>query len=88
MKNALGLRHRGLHRLRVGEAVLVGPYRTAKAVSTLIYRCRLRPGCDDRQFTQRQLLLADPAAGACHKMYLVTRTAAKPAAGAESLPTA
>lgn len=74
MKNSLGLRHRPLGRLRVGEAVLVGPYNHAKAAATLIFRCRKESGREGWQFTQQQMLLCDPGAGTCIKMYLITRT--------------
>lgn len=74
--NILNLKTVSLRKLKIGQQLLLGPYKRATTPAGKISRLRtLDPsGFGRRQFTQRQMLLVDPATTQSFKMYLITRT--------------
>lgn len=73
-KNALSLRARNLGRLRVGEAVLLGPFAAANAAANKVTKFRQSASrYRDWEFVQEQWLLVNPRTLAAFKMYRVTR---------------
>lgn len=75
-KNALGLKKIPLRKMKVGDAVILGPYNHPTASSAHINREIYRnPEYVGWKLTQRQFLLIDPKTLQAYKVYLITRTA-------------
>lgn len=72
--NSLNLTTTPLHKLRLGQAALLGPYKSPCAAASKISHCRKRhQAMADWKFSQQQLLLVDPGEDKVYKMYLITR---------------
>ncbi len=63
-----------LHRLKVGQSCIIGPYREAKTVSGMIYRARLTPTMANAEYTQQKTILVAPLTAKSVFMWIVTRT--------------
>lgn len=70
MKNSIGLRFIPLKDLKIGETVILGPYKSANVVTAKMAQV----GDKAKKFNQKQVLLVDPVDATVLKMYLVTRT--------------
>lgn len=74
--NRLGLKSYPLHRLKVGQAVLMGPFAAANAASNKVVKLRQKdPQYAGWQFIQQQMLMVNPATCETVKMYMMTRVA-------------
>jgi hypothetical protein len=75
--NALNLKLYPLARLKVGQAVLLGPYNAANTAANKIVHLRQSDPDAFRtwKFVQQQMLLINPLTCETVKMYLMTRIA-------------
>lgn len=74
--NRLGLKAYPLHRLKVGQAALLGPFNAANVGSNKIVKLRQKfPQCANWQFEQTQFLLVNPKTCETVKMYMLKRIA-------------
>ena len=64
-----------LHRLKVGQSCIAGPYKKAKTVGTMIWLAKKKDGMSAAEYTQRKMILVDPLTAESVFMWIVTRTA-------------
>jgi hypothetical protein len=73
--NALDLKRLPIDLLSIGDAVLVGPYKSPTMPAKIVADFkRDNPDLSSRQFAQRQMLLVDPKTCEAFKVYLLART--------------
>lgn len=71
--NNLGLRFVRLERLKVGQSIILGPYKRSSTVSAKLHQLAALERIKVTDYKQRQFLLIDPRTCVTHKVYLVTR---------------
>jgi hypothetical protein len=73
-KNRLGLKALPLRRLKVGQAVILGPYNSANMAAGKVVQMRQKdPSTSNREFVQQQFIMVDPRTLVAYKVYLVRR---------------
>lgn len=63
------LKHLPLPMLKMGQSVIVGPYKASTTSATVISREKI----EGMEFSQRKMILVDPLTSEAFSVYLITR---------------